>query len=115
MLEAVFFAGLAALGDLSPEKLGTAMMIVAALTAITAKGVRAQVQNRSRHDSSLTRNAGSLRVTTGLMGRFAAIAAVLGVATALLGIAGLRCESPLADDKRRVGGHGGRTQEQRRS
>ena len=86
-MELVILAGLAALGELSLEKLGGAMMIVAVLTAMSANGVRSQVKNRSKYDAYITRNAGSLRVTTGLMGRFAAIAAVLGAATALSGIA----------------------------
>ena len=77
LMEITILAGLAALGELSREKLGAAMMIVAVLTAITAHGVHSQVTNRSKHNACIAGNARSLRVTTGLMGRFVLIAAVL--------------------------------------
>jgi hypothetical protein len=86
-LEIVFFAGLRGLGELSLEKLGVAMLIVALLTAITAIAVQALAKDPSRQDDPyVTANAGFLHLTRGLMQRFAAAAAVLGVATAGLGL-----------------------------
>ncbi len=84
-MEIVILAGLAALGEPSLQKLGAGMMIVAVLTAMSANGVRSQVKDRSKYHAYITGNARFLRVTTGLMWSFAAIAAVLGAATALLG------------------------------
>ena len=86
-MEIFILAGLAALGELSLQKLGAGMVIVAVLTAMSAHGVRSQVKNHSRYDTYITRNRRLLRVTIALMRRFAAITAVLGAATALLGIA----------------------------
>lgn len=87
LLEIVFFAGLSGLGELSLEKLGAAMLIVALLTAITANAVQALAKEPSRQNNPyVTAQAGSLRLARGLMRRFAAAAAVLGAATAGLGI-----------------------------
>jgi uncharacterized membrane protein (UPF0182 family) len=86
-LEIVFFVGLRGLGELSLEKLGVAMLILALLTAITAITVQALAKDPSRQDDPyVTANAGFLRLARGLMQRFAAVAAVLGAATAGLGI-----------------------------